>query len=733
MAIRPAGSHSRASWATVQVKIALVSVVFVLGLILIGLASWTGSGRLAAAFEDHKAYSTLAARSREVRAASFALKAGSRDVRFRQETTDLKDFATGLAALRQSVEALRTATGAAGFNAQIAALSPPLQGITADFAEIETMQLALRAATPDGLAAKLEAAADLLQSRLRSQASGSDSPDLARLPGVFAAIRRIEAAYRLNFDESLLGQWEVEQGRFERALARPSLPAEAKDEIAPAFAAYAEIFPNWSTAEKDFMLASEKLSGQFDLLAPPLQELEARLSTEEAQAGARLAEAQAWTQRVIMATIVAALILGLLAALLVGRTTALPLRRLRDAMLKLAAGDYAVAIAGLSRRDEIGEMAQAVQVFKENGLAVLRLEAETNESRANAERQGRAIAQQREQAASAQEDLLADQRQVVALLAQALARLSQGDLTVQIEDLVASDYEALKQDFNAAIARLAATVTAIQATSSEVATAAREIASGADDLSKRTEEQASSLEQSAATTEELAASVKASAQASRQAMSLSQEASGIAQKGGAIVDDALAAMVRIEGASKKISDITSVIDEIAFQTNLLALNAAVEAARAGDAGKGFAVVASEVRSLAQRSGEAAKDINALISQSGVEVGQGVELVRAAGEALSRIVEASKKVSVTVSDISTASAEQANGIDEMSQTVAHLDEMTQANAALAEQSAASAGALSGQIQRLNDLVSSFRTREDAAVRTPVSAEQNHDEWQERRRA
>ena len=148
-------------------------------------------------------------------------------------------------------------------------------------------------------------------------------------------------------------------------------------------------------------------------------------------------------------------------------------------------------------------------------------------------------------------------------------------------------------------------------------------------------------------------------------------------------------MARIETASRKISDITSVIDEIAFQTNLLALNAAVEAARAGDAGKGFAVVASEVRTLAQRSSDAAKDITALITESGAEVAQGVGLVRSAGDALGSIVEASQKVSATVSDISAASAEQANGIDEMSQTVAHMDEMTQQNAALAEESAASA--------------------------------------------
>jgi methyl-accepting chemotaxis protein len=201
--------------------------------------------------------------------------------------------------------------------------------------------------------------------------------------------------------------------------------------------------------------------------------------------------------------------------------------------------------------------------------------------------------------------------------------------------------------------------------------------------------------------------VKASASSSRQAVELAEDATGVARDGGDIVGRAVEAMARIEQASQRISDITSVIDEIAFQTNLLALNAAVEAARAGDAGKGFAVVASEVRTLAQRSSEAAREITGLIDASVTEVGQGVQLVRSAGHVLSRIVDASQKVTQTVSEISTATAEQANGIDEMSQAVAHMDEMTQQNAALAEQSAASAASLSEQIGRLNELMATFR--------------------------
>jgi methyl-accepting chemotaxis protein len=411
-----------------------------------------------------------------------------------------------------------------------------------------------------------------------------------------------------------------------------------------------------------------------------------------------------------------ALVAGVALFLLVRRMMK-PLGSLKGAMDRLAAGDLVTAVPTF-RAGEFAQMAGAVSVLRQAAIEKERLESEAatqaglmDESRRSTEEQRQAAAQQRLQQAQELE-------KVVNSIAAGLSELAHGNLTHRIGSEMPADYATLRDDFNATIDRLSATVRTIQVTSADVGLAAREINMGADDLSKRTEEQASSLEETAATTEELAASVKASAQASRNAAAIADEAMKAAQNGGAIAGQAVEAMARIEDASTKISDIIRVIDDIAFQTNLLALNAAVEAARAGDAGKGFAVVASEVRTLAQRSSEAAKDISALISSSNSEVGEGVKLVRQAGEQLSHILTASEKVAATIADISAASGEQASGIDEMSQAVAHLDEMTQQNAALAEQSAASAGSLSGKIVQLNDLVASFRTGHEAPAIAPA---------------
>jgi methyl-accepting chemotaxis protein len=260
---------------------------------------------------------------------------------------------------------------------------------------------------------------------------------------------------------------------------------------------------------------------------------------------------------------------------------------------------------------------------------------------------------------------------------------------------------------------LAAIVTQVRQASDSIATGSAEIATGNADLSTRTEQQASSLQQTASSMSEMNAAVKGSADSARQATQLAASASAAAAKGGRVVGQVVATMEEISASSRKISDIIGVIDGIAFQTNILALNAAVEAARAGEQGRGFAVVASEVRSLAQRSAEAAKEIKSLIGASVGRVEAGTQLVSDAGATMDDIVRQVKNVADLITEIGASANEQTEGIDRVSGSVFELDRSTQQNAALVEQSAAAAESLTQQASRLTDVVRLFHIDQSAA--------------------
>ncbi|GGD31459.1 methyl-accepting chemotaxis protein [Sinisalibacter lacisalsi] len=313
---------------------------------------------------------------------------------------------------------------------------------------------------------------------------------------------------------------------------------------------------------------------------------------------------------------------------------------------------------------------------------------------------------QLEQAETERQRQAEAQARVVDALRNGLGRLAEGDLTQSIDEPFPEDYEQLRRDFNGAVDRLHDAMRGVVENADLIRGEAAEISNAADDLSVRTERQAATLEQTAAALDQLTSSVKSAAGGAEHANGLVDTARKNAESSGEVVRGAVEAMSEIETSSQEISKITGVIDDIAFQTNLLALNAGVEAARAGDAGRGFAVVASEVRALAQRSSDAAREINGLISASGQQVQRGVELVDRAGEALRGILESVTEISRNVSEIAVSSREQSAGLAEINEAVNQLDQVTQQNAAMFEQTTAASHALTREAETLTASMARF---------------------------
>jgi methyl-accepting chemotaxis protein len=300
-------------------------------------------------------------------------------------------------------------------------------------------------------------------------------------------------------------------------------------------------------------------------------------------------------------------------------------------------------------------------------------------------------------------------------VAAAMARsVAQGDLSVRVP-IAAGDRSSIMAAMGQMSEALARIVTQVRSSSDSIATGSSEIAQGNNDLSARTEQQATALEETAASMEELSATVKQTADKARQANRLALDASSVAIKGGEVVGQGVDTMKDINGSSKRIADIISVIDSIAFQTNILALNAAVEAARAGGQGRGFAVVASEVRSLAGRTADAAKEIKSLITASVERVERGTALVDQAGATMAEVVSSIRRVTDIMGEISTASAEQSAGVTQVGEAVSQMDQATQQNAALVEESAAAAESLKGQAQQLVQAVAVFKLTRGEQVR------------------
>lgn len=377
-----------------------------------------------------------------------------------------------------------------------------------------------------------------------------------------------------------------------------------------------------------------------------------------------------------------------------------PILQITSAMRKLADGKLDTAIAGEERVDELGEMARALGIFKQNAVAKIEIEQQSEVERASAEDMRRHNDEEKQRIAN-QIDF------AVAALASGLGRLSSGDISELIQTPFDGRLEQLRSDFNSSLGQLQQVMGNIRNNSLSIQGNAAEISKSSDELSKRTEQQAVALEQTAAAVDQIATTVRSSAERAAEANRIVVETKLSADASFTVVESAVSAMARIENASGKIVQIIDVIDDIAFQTNLLALNAGIEAARAGEAGKGFAVVAQEVRELAQRSADAAREIKVLIDRSSEEVSSGSHLVKQTGIVLSDISSKIVTVSEQVGQIAIAARDQSKALGEVNSAVNQMDLMTQKNAAMVEQTSAATRYLSSEADNLLALIGRFK--------------------------
>ncbi len=380
----------------------------------------------------------------------------------------------------------------------------------------------------------------------------------------------------------------------------------------------------------------------------------------------------------------------------INATITSPLVAVTKAMSDVTAGKRNVTVPARDRADEVGQLAAAAYAFSEATEALLK-EKDVTAS----------LEHDRQQREAAQVSAAERQSAVVMELAEGLGQLAENNLTFRINREFSPEFELLRSNYNVAIEYLQSAISQVAVSAETLGSGSQQISEASNDLSKRTEQQAASLEETAAALDQITAIVNRSADNARQATTAATATKIDVSRSGEVMGDTVNAMREIERGSREITQIISVIDEIAFQTNLLALNAGVEAARAGDAGRGFAVVATEVRALAQRSADAAKEIKSLISSSSDQVGRGVKLVEETGQALSGIEARVAEIDTLIAEIARSAQEQASALSQVNTAVNHMDQVTQQNAAMVEESNAAAAGLSTEARELMGMVQRFK--------------------------
>jgi len=607
-----------------------------------------------------------------------------------EHETLAEDTSSKIAELRE----LANSTGNTGLITDIDRLDEAFGGYVADFHTLVDSHKLLGFDENSGLRGELKKAVSDVETILETLEAPLFKISLLRL-------RTLERDFILSHDQAYADAHTAEIEKFYGIWDELGLSWLAeRGDVDAKIGAYGEAFQKYVSET----LREAELRGELAaVLEPIIDKMITQLET--LKSNARLAATEAAEQTMfyaIMAVVVGAVFIGAI-VWLISRSVKNPLTATGRVMASLAEGNTDTEISGTERRDEIGEMARALAVFRDSEIARRHAETQAEETRLASDRER--AARDAERQAEAQ-----DLQTAINALGEGLRDLSAGDLAVRIEQAFVPQLESLRTDFNTSVEKLGETIQAAVLSASTIEDGTKDIANASEDLSRRTEQQAAALEQTAAALEQMTQTVRSTAQSAQDAGEQAATTAEDAEKSGNVVQDAITAMAEIEESSRQISDIIGVINEIAFQTNLLALNAGVEAARAGEAGKGFAVVAQEVRELAQRCSDAAHEIENLIKASGKKVSTGVELVGATGKSLAAIVEQVGRVNEHIATIVTSTREQSTGIQEINVAIGDMDTNTQKNAAMVEETTAGIRSLADEAVALGENMQQFRLKD-----------------------
>jgi len=613
-------SLARLRWPSVRLRVAALSGVMVLGFGIIGLVFQAGRADVEQALNDQQTYAALAEKAYQFRGRADALKVTAREWTTMRLGHLSQTFAEQHKALASQLDAMKSAPGSALIEAELAELAQRSAALIAQANDLDKLYTEIGYQAEDGARGRLLTAAENLEKTVRPLASSEDH-DAVRLWAATIGMLRQEARAQKGLEDMILGAFEVDQGRFARAIPRVGgEAAELRGPIAAAGEAYQAAFNAWAELEKKVSGQGERLTGQFDLLVPTLEQLLAKVRAEADKTGAQLIASQQRTFTLILWVMGAALVLGLTLTLLVGRSISLPLTRLQRAMQRLAEGDASTEIPSTAASDEIGAMARTVLVFRDNARERERLTGEREGMAAQESRRAAMIAHAIGEFDASVEEILAEVRRATIDLANASGQLKDSAHHVTQQAQVAGD-ASMRASHNV----------------SAVASAAEELDTSLAQVAVQTSESAKASERAVA------------------------EARGASDS-----------MSALSVATAQIGAVADLIRSIAEQTNLLALNATIEAARAGEAGKGFAVVASEVKALASQTTRATEDIS-----------RQIEAVQAASRntlgALGSVQETVENLASVVSSVAAAVGQQTAAVSEIARSVTEVSSEAQTSA------------------------------------------------------